>query len=132
MHQNYNNMAEVDFRKMSVIERLAFFAESKGKKLQWVESTCGFPYAYLKHLLYTQKSIQGERIEKILITFPELSAEWLLRGSGTMIIGEGYNKDQLFESWGLPKNTEEIIARWRELRDASDLFYNKTKDEKYR
>ena len=37
----------------------------------------------------TKTTIGSDKLEKILIAYQDLSAEWLLRGTGSMIKGEG-------------------------------------------
>lgn len=47
--------------------------------------SCGIPQNVMFYYLNRQRKPSYEAIEKILNTYPELSAEWLTRGIGPMI-----------------------------------------------
>lgn len=75
---------------MSTVSRLKEYLEYKGISTSGAEKTCGFGNATLRNAFEKDNaSIGSERLEIILKSYPDLSAEWLLRGTGSMIIGEG-------------------------------------------
>lgn len=111
---------------MSTLERLKSFFETKGIPIGNAEKTCGFGNATLRNAFESGKSVGSDKIEKILSVFPDLSAEWLLRGEGKMIIGDGVDHEQLLKSIGLPANSREIINIWTKFMefnlDMQDIY----------
>jgi transcriptional regulator with XRE-family HTH domain len=49
---------------------------------------CGIAQNTMSYYLSGKRKPSYEAIEKILLTFPEVSAEWLTRGNGDMFLGE--------------------------------------------
>lgn len=47
---------------------------------------CGIPQNTMNYYLSGQRKPSYEAVEKILATFPDLSAEWLTRGNGNMLL----------------------------------------------
>lgn len=59
-----------------------------------------------------ETTLSASTILLVLEAIPDLSAEWLLRGTGSMMVGEGITPEQLFKKLGLPGDTEKIIEIW--------------------
>lgn len=80
---------------MSTADRLKEYLEYKDIAVFKAENDCGLSSSSLSKALPNPKngkigrSIGSDKLEKILRTYTDLSSEWLLRGTGTMIIGEG-------------------------------------------
>lgn len=74
---------------MNTLERLKAYFESQGILTGTAEKACGFGNATLRNAFDSGKGIGTDKLEKILTVYPGLSAEWLLRGTGSMIKGEG-------------------------------------------
>lgn len=74
---------------MGTTERLKEYLDYKGIANYRAEVDCGLSNGLLKNALKAGSSLGSDKLEKILSTYPDLSAEWLLRGVGSMIIGEG-------------------------------------------
>lgn len=74
---------------MNTLERLRAFFEAQGIATGTAEKVCGFGNATLRNAFDGGKGIGSDKLEKILSVYPKLSAEWLLRGTGSMIIGTG-------------------------------------------
>ena len=77
-----------------VLERLREFIDSKGITIAAFEKSVGMANASLRKTLASGAGIGTDKLEKILITYPELSAEWLLRGEGSMLKGESGSYDK--------------------------------------
>lgn len=73
---------------MGTTERLKEYLDYKGIANYRAEVDCGLSNGLLKNALKAGSSLGSDKLEKILDAYPDLSAEWLLRGTGTMIIGE--------------------------------------------
>ncbi len=79
---------------MSTAERLKMYLEYKGIAVFKAEKDCGLSSSSLSKALPNPeknekgKSIGSDNLEKILSVYTDLSSEWLLRGTGSMILGE--------------------------------------------
>ena len=78
---------------MSTVSRLKEYLEFRQIPTSRAETACGFGNGTLRNAFEKEKltpaSLGSERLETILNTYKELSAEWLLRGNGSMLVGEG-------------------------------------------
>ena len=74
---------------MITIERFKEYLNSKGISNAQAERDCGLSNGLVGNAFKTKTTIGSDKLEKILTTYQDLSAEWLLRGSGSMIKGEG-------------------------------------------
>jgi len=66
------------------IQRLAYFIETKGLSLNKLSMQIGVSNSYFSKMVRNNASIGSDILEKILRTFPDLNAEWLLTGAGEM------------------------------------------------
>lgn len=67
------------------IERLQYFMENKGINDNQMTVAAGLSVGLLGKLKKNGKGMSSVNIEKILSSYPELNAEWLLTGKGDMI-----------------------------------------------
>jgi hypothetical protein len=74
---------------MGTIERFREYLDYKGIANFKAEKDCGLSNGLIKNALKSNSALGSDKLEKILSTYSDLSAEWLLRGTGDMIIGEG-------------------------------------------
>lgn len=71
----------------SVIQRVKLLIESRGVTVRGFASEIDFNYSTLNNYLTGRRStIDCELPEKILLSFGNISAEWLMRGKGEMYI----------------------------------------------
>lgn len=73
---------------MTVEERFKQYLETKGIPNQRAEKKCGLSNGFIKNGL-RGSSYGSDKLVKILTTYTDLSAEWLLRGSGPMLLNGG-------------------------------------------
>lgn len=75
---------------MTVKERIQEYLNYKGVSPTSAERELGWGNgAFTK-----AKSITVDRAKELLLYYPDLSAEWLLRGTGNMILNESSNSTQ--------------------------------------
>ncbi len=74
---------------MGMLERLNEFIITKGYSMKAFEESVGMSNGSLGTTIKNGQGIRTDKLENILSVYPELSAEWLLRGVGSMIKGEG-------------------------------------------
>lgn len=92
--------------------RLRQFLEFKGIKVATFEKQICVANQTIRKALTNNTSITTAVLEKILISFPELNANWLLTGKGSM----------LNDSAKVPETQHEITVSIK--IDVSDPLYN--------
>ena len=68
---------------MEVKERLLQFIKENNISVSQFEKMCGMSNGYVNSI---RKGVGLNKLEKILIAFPELNKDWLIRGHGDMYI----------------------------------------------
>ena len=95
---------------MNTVLRFKAYLEKKGIPNGRAEKACCLSNGLIGNAIKAGSSFGSDKLEKILSVYSDLSAEWLLRGTGSMIIGEGVNQEQLLKSIDLPANSCEIMS----------------------
>lgn len=67
---------------MTVLERLLEFAKSQDMSTHAFEKRLGKAHSYFNQV----KSVSSDVVQRACDVFPELSAEWLIRGKGPMLL----------------------------------------------
>lgn len=67
------------------VERLFEFMAAKGLTQNKFETTCGLSHTDLRKL---KQGPTAGYLMQILTKFPDLSMDWLFRGTGSMLLGE--------------------------------------------
>ncbi len=65
-------------------ERITLLIESKGLKMASFERELGLKRNTISQILRRNTEIKADIVAKILETYPDVSAEWLLLGKGTI------------------------------------------------
>lgn len=71
---------------MEIVQRILDLVNEKAKSIRDFALLIGVPERTISTYLKTGRTPSLEAIDAILRTFPEVSAEWLLRGEGSMFI----------------------------------------------
>lgn len=104
---------------MNTVLRFKEYLNYKGIKNAHAERDCGLSNGLIKSAISAGSAFGSDKLEKILNTYDDLSAEWLLRGTGNMIIGEELSSEQIFERLGMPTNSDKIIELWKQFMDVT-------------
>lgn len=67
------------------LQRIKEFIDSQGLTVASFEKIVGFSNGSLASQIKNNKSIGVDKLENIVLTYPEISASWLLRGEGPML-----------------------------------------------
>ena len=70
---------------MNFIERLQYFMEKKGINDNQMTVNAGLSVGLIGKAKVSGKGMSSMNIEKILLAYPDLSADWLLTGAGSML-----------------------------------------------
>lgn len=73
--------------------RLNQFIKASNLSLRAFEGSIGVSNGVIRRFINEETSIKSETIIHILTTYPDLSAEWLLRGNGEMLLSKQQAKD---------------------------------------
>ena len=105
---------------MNTMERIKHYLDYKKVPIAVFERSVGMSNNSFGKTYKSGGSIGLDKLENILSVYQDLSAEWLLRGTGSMIIGEGVNQEQLLKSIDLPENSREIIEVWMKFMQVTE------------
>ena len=98
------------------IEKICMLIASKNLTPRAFALKIGFNYSTLNNYLTGRRTtIDSELLIKILSSYDDVSAEWLLRGKGEMILENQTNYEDLKREYDI------LEARYNELRDAMGL-----------
>lgn len=103
----------------STEKRLAEFLKNKGIKYSTAEKACGISNGLLGKAITKDMHLGSDKIENILKVYPELSAEWLMRGTGNMLATDGIQPEQVFKTLNMPPNSDKIIEVWKQFMDCT-------------
>jgi hypothetical protein len=71
---------------MSIVDRIELIINNLDISTRNFEANIGVAYGTVQKPITNNKTVGSDVLSKILITYPELSAEWLMRGEGEMLI----------------------------------------------
>lgn len=78
---------------MEIVQRIMNLVNDKAKSIRNFAFVIGMPERTINTYIKTGRTPSLEVIDAILRTFPDISAEWLIRGEGSMLKSE-YNEDK--------------------------------------
>ena len=67
-----------------ILTRINQFAESQGLSIRAIERAIGATNGVISGAIKNNREIGTDKVEDFLQTYPDVSAEWLLRGVGEM------------------------------------------------
>lgn len=133
MYRKYPNYQKY-FRKypkyfIMIVERLKQYIDSKNITISAFEKSIGMGNASFGRSLKNNGAIGTDKLEKILNVYPDISPEWILTGSGTMLKKTTLNlqpEDQETLRELYDKCFEELLALKQKLNEkdkqVSDLI----------
>ena len=105
---------------MSATKRMKEYLEYKDIPVSRAEKACGFGNATLVSAFKNPDASLGSKyLEIFLNTYQDLSAEWLMRGTGSMLVTDDINPEQVFKALNMPSNSDKIIQIWREFMEVT-------------
>lgn len=78
-----------------IISRIKQFADSQGISNRALERTMGVSEGTMSKAFRNNTEIRTDNIESIVENYPQLSAEWLLRGVGEMFTRETTSESEI-------------------------------------
>ena len=112
---------------MTAKEKIQKYIDFKGITIYKLEGSVGLSNGYWGKI----KSISADVLIKIARAYPDISAEWLLRGDGSMIKTNSISIEKDLEHLN-DLEQDKIIERINSMPGDSDLvhFYEQTKKKK--
>lgn len=118
---------------MGTIERFKEYLDYRGIANYAAEKDCGLSNGLIKNALKAGSALGSDKLEKILNVYSDLSAEWLLRGNGAMIIGESkaIELEEKIDSMSKSKEHKEkaydiLLGLFDVMSKTYDFFGNKS------
>lgn len=108
------------------IDRLSLFLESQDISFNKLSVMIGVSNSYFSKMVKNRASVGSDILEKIVRIYPNLSAEWLLTGNGTMLKCNELNEHSLtsetqelnFEEFEMKR--EDIRKTMKKVKDNTD------------
>lgn len=73
----------------------------------------------LNNQINSDTTMSANTILLVLDAIPDVSAEWLLRGTGSMLTKENINPEQVFKALNMPSNSDKIIEVWMQFMEVT-------------
>ena len=109
--------------KQTVFQRIMAFLGNKQLSVNALSKMINMSQTTLNTQLKGERALTASVVEKFLIAFPDVSAEWLLRGKGNMLLEDtdGFAKPQNETSQQKPSQDDGIWqAKYEELEKRYD------------
>lgn len=98
----------------SVIERIKYIIEQEGETPRSFASTIKFNYSTLNNYLTGRRvTIDSELIRRVILSYDNISAEWLLIGKGPILKSEALEQ---VSRWPTSSNSSSIMIPFEEYK----------------
>ena len=91
-----------------ILDRIEQFAEKQGIKIGALEKKIGASKGVLSRAIAQKTDIQSKWLSKLVENFPQIDANWLLTGEGSMY------RDTTVMSGTAPPDRDEVVRLLRE------------------
>ena len=91
-----------------ILDRIEQFAEKQGIKIGALEKKIGASKGVLSRAIAQKTDIQSKWLSKLVENFPQIDANWLLTGEGSMY------RDTTVMSDAAPPDRDEVVRLLRE------------------
>lgn len=115
-------------KNQTIKERLLLFIDSQGLGKSQFENACGLSHGWINGI---KVNISPDKLEKIILRFPDLNTAWLLTGDGEMLKTRLYESDEqekvLTSEWyrGLLDEYNNVKEENKQLREENEALKNK-------
>ena len=104
-----------------IIDRLGEYMRYAGLNDNKVTVQCGLSNSIVGNARKRGKSLNGDNIAKIIGTYRDLNARWLLTGEGEMLVSESYPTETAITQF-LKNQNRELMEKVESLnREVGDL-----------
>lgn len=110
--------------EVSVIERINATLKHFGKTPNSLANMLGMTPSTVNRQLKGDQALSSKVIEGVLTVFPDVSAEWLLRGKGEMLISEQITLAKMQDAKGRESDVVEQDSVWKAKYEAIKDCYD--------
>lgn len=105
-----------------IIQRIRLILDNKSLSVNSLAKKINIAQATLNPQLRGDRALSSKVVEGVLATFPEVSAEWLMRGRGEMLIADNANNLANMQEKDAQPGKEESLwqAKYEELEKRYD------------
>lgn len=109
--------------ELPINQRIIEFLENKQISVNAISKEICVAQSTLNTQLKGQAALSTRIVEKILVAYPDLSAEWLMRGKGDMFLQEGTKESDGTDVWK---------AKYEAIKDCYDSLLKSLAEVKIR
>lgn len=110
--------------EVSVIERINVVLKHFGKTPNGLANMLEMIPSTVNRQLKGDQALSSKVIEGVLSVFPDVSAEWLLRGKGEMLISEQTTLAKMQDAKGRESDVVEYDSVWKAKYDELEKRYD--------
>lgn len=108
----------------AINERFKMLMDRKGLKQKQLAEMLGCTPSNVNDIVKARRGVTGDMLQELCVLFPDLDADWLLKGEGTMLTSD---VKKPFESWTAdlnldPKSKMEIQSAIIQLSQRVTMF----------
>lgn len=107
---------------MNIAERLKAVVGYSSLSVRAFAIKCGMTQSTLDRQIKQERNVNIDTLTKILTTFPEVSAEWLLLGNGLMLKTDNYSEEEMRNIERLKKMTDVIGTLQEAIKTKDDTI----------
>ena len=110
--------------EVSVIERINVVLKHFGKTPNGLANMLEMIPSTVNRQLKGDQALSSKVIERVLSVFPDVSAEWLLRGKGEMLISEQTTLAKMQDTKGRESDVVEHDSVWKAKYEELEKRYD--------
>ena len=110
--------------EVTIYQRVKCILEDKSISVNALSKQINVAQATLNPQLRGDRTLAANIVEKILDAFPDVSAEWLMRGKGEMLISEQITLAKMQDAKGGESDVVEQDSVWKAKYEELEKRYN--------
>lgn len=114
----------------TILQRVNYIIDCSDKTKNFVANEIGMSSTTVWRQLKGEQALSAKLVEGLLVVFPDVSAEWLLRGKGDMYVANSYRNASIPEAVSMPSiatdpvQAKETDSIWKAKYEAIKECYD--------
>lgn len=110
--------------EVTIFQRIKLILEDKQVSVNSLSKLVDVAQTTLNTQLRGERALSANVVAKVLIAFPDVSAEWLLRGKGEMLISEQTTLAKMQDAKGRESDVVEHDSVWKAKYEELEKRYD--------
>lgn len=110
--------------EVTIFQRIKLILEDKQVSVNSLSKLVDVAQTTLNTQLRGERALSANVVAKVLIAFPDVSAEWLLRGKGEMLISEQTTLAKMQDAKGRESDVVEHDSVWKTKYEELEKRYD--------